>query len=219
MSSRPRFTALREGIALLQEEVVGSLEGSQQEVVEILQHNVLALQRHIESLLRLNAASFEARRLRYRPLALQKLLADVVQGRELQIQARRLTVLRDAPAITRALDREKLLVVLDNLLSNAIEFSPEGGVIRLEAAVSNRIVSFACVDQGPGIAAEDVERIFQPFVQGSRASPTPRQGSGVGLSIVRELMTAMGGRVMLVPNKGKVTGANFRIEVPSEQSI
>ncbi|MBL8415862.1 MAG: HAMP domain-containing protein, partial [Propionivibrio sp.] len=81
------LTALREGIALLQEEVVGSLEGSQQEVVDILQDNVMALQRHIESLLRLNAAAFEARRLCYRPLPLRKLLADVVQGRELQIQA------------------------------------------------------------------------------------------------------------------------------------
>jgi len=210
------LTALREGIALLQEEVVGSLEGSQQEVVDILQDNVMALQRHIESLLRLNAAAFEARRLCYRPLPLRKLLADVVQGRELQIQARQLSVLADAPAITRTLDGEKLLVALDNLLSNAIDFSPEGGVIRLQAEVADNILRIACIDQGPGIAAEDAERIFEPFVQGGRASPTPRQGSGVGLSIVRELMTAMGGRVLLVPGNWNAKGANFRIEVPCE---
>lgn len=213
------LTALREGIALLQEEVVGPLDGSQKEVVDILQHNVVALQRQIENLLRLNAAASEARRLCYRPVALRKLLADVVEGRELQIQARRLTVLRDAPGVTRPLDGDKLLVVLDNLLSNAIEFSPEGGVVRLEAAVQDNTVRFACIDQGPGIAQEEAERIFQPFVQGSRASPTPRHGSGVGLSIVRELMTAMGGRAFVVPSKGNVTGANFRIEVPCEQAI
>jgi len=210
------LTALREGIALLQEEVVGSLEGSQQEVVDILQDNVMALQRHIESLLRLNAAAFEARRLCYRPLPLRKLLADVVQGRELQIQARQLSVLADAPAITRTLDGEKLLVALDNLLSNAIDFSPEGGVIRLQAEVIGNILRIACIDQGTGIAAEDAERIFEPFVQGGRASPTPRQGSGVGLSIVRELMTAMGGRVLLVSGNRNAPGANFRIEVPCE---
>jgi len=210
------LTALREGIALLQEEVVGSLEGSQQEVVDILQDNVMALQRHIESLLRLNAAAFEARRLCYRPLPLRKLLADVVQGRELQIQARQLSVLADAPAITRTLDGEKLLVALDNLLSNAIDFSPEGGVIRLQAEVIGNILRIACIDQGTGIAAEDAERIFEPFVQGGRASPTPRQGSGVGLSIVRELMTAMGGRVLLVSGNRNARGANFRIEVPCE---
>ncbi len=91
------LTALREGIALLEEEVVGTLDGSQREVVEILQHNVMALQRQIESLLRLNAISFEARRLRPKPVRLRQLLDDVVQARELQIQARRLTVLSEAP--------------------------------------------------------------------------------------------------------------------------
>jgi len=208
------LTALREGIALLQEQVLGPLEGAQQEVVDILQHNVMALQGHIESLLRLNAACFEARRPTYRPLLLRKLLADVVQGRELQIQARQLTVLREAPAIARNLDGEKLLVVVDNLLSNAIDFSPEGGVIRLQAAAFGKSIRISCIDQGPGIAAEDAERIFEPFVQGRLASPTPRQGSGVGLSIVRELMTAMGGRVMLVRSDGQAPGAHFCIEVP-----
>jgi two-component system, NtrC family, sensor histidine kinase GlrK len=200
----------------LQEEVVGALEGSQKEVVDILQHNVMALQQHIESLLRLNAASFEARRLSRRPLPLKKLLSDVVGSRELQIQARHLTVLREAPAISLPLDGDKLLVVLDNLLSNAIDFSPEKGVIRLVAAITNNILHITCIDQGPGIAEEDAELIFEPFVQGHRASPTPRQGSGVGLSIVRELMTAMGGRVFLVPGNGNSSGANFRIEVPCE---
>lgn len=211
------LTALREGIALLQEEVVGTLEESQKEVVEILQDNVMALQRDIESLLRLNAVSFEARRLCYQPLALRKLLDDVVRGRELQIQSRHLNVHCEAPAITRQLDGEKLQVALDNLLSNAIDFSPEGGVIRLEAMQTDKGISIACIDNGPGIAAEDAERIFEPFVQGVRASPEPRKGSGVGLSIVRELMTAMGGRVLLVPRSGDATGANFQIEVPCER--
>jgi len=210
------LTALREGIALLQEEVVGILQGSQMEVVDILQHNVMALQKHIESLLRLNATSFEARRLSYQPVSLDRLLADLVQGRDLQIQARQLTVLCKAPSITRSLDTEKMLVVLDNLLSNAIDFSPQGGVICLQAELLDNRVRVSCADQGPGVAAKDVERIFDPFVQGERPPPVPRQGSGVGLSIVRELMTAMGGSVALVPNQGKATGATFRIEVPCE---
>ena len=217
------LTALREGVALLQDKVAGPLEGTQQEVVDILQHNVLTLQRQIESLLRLNAASFEARRLRYRPVQLKKLLADAIQGRELQIQARRLVIRPKAPAVTRALDGDKLLVVLDNLLSNAIDFSPEGGVIRLEAEVGDDRVRITCNDQGPGIAPEDAERIFEPFVQGARAAPIERQGSGVGLSIVRELLAAMGGSIVLDrtlagngdPGSG-APGACFRIEVPCE---
>ncbi|MEO8411441.1 MAG: HAMP domain-containing sensor histidine kinase [Propionivibrio sp.] len=210
------LTALREGTALLQEEVVGALDGAQKEVVDILHHNVMALQKHIESLLRLNATSFEARRLSYRPVALAEVLADVVRGRDLQIQARQLSIVCDAPRVTRSLDGEKLLVMLDNLLSNAIDFSPTNGVIRLHADVLDNLTSFTCSDQGPGVAAKDAERIFEPFVQGERPPPEPRQGSGVGLSIVRELVTAMGGKVQLMPGHGRNSGATFRIEVPCE---
>lgn len=210
------LTSLREGIALLHEEVVGKLQGSQMEVVDILQHNVMALQKHIESLLRLNAASFEARRLSCQPVSLERLLADAVQARDLQIQARQLTVLSKAPPITCSLDSEKMLVVLDNLLSNAIDFSPHGGAIRLQAELLDNLIRVTCADQGPGVAAKDAERIFDPFVQGERPPPAPRQGSGVGLSIVRELMTAMGGKVALLPKPGKANGATFLIEVPCE---
>ena len=210
------LTALREGIALLQEEVVGVLDGSQMEVVDILQHNVMALQKHIESLLRLNATSFEARHLAYRPVAVDTLLSDVVAGRDLHIQARQLTVLCKASAATRSLDGEKLQVVLDNLLSNAIDFSPQGGTIRLQADLFDNIVRISCADQGPGVAPKDAERIFEPFVQGERPPPSPRKGSGVGLSIVRELMSAMGGSVVLLPSQGKTPGATFQIEVPCE---
>ena len=113
-------------------------------------------------------------------------------------------------------DGEKLQVVLDNLLSNAIDFSPDGGLIQLHATLAGNTLTIACIDQGPGIAAEDAQRIFEPFVQGGRAPPTPRQGSGVGLSIVRELMGAMGGRVQLVAN-AQQGGANFTIELPCDE--
>ena len=211
------LTALREGIALLQEGVVGALAGAQQEVVDILQHQVITLQRQIEGLLRLNAVAFESRRLHCRPWPLRQLLADAVSARELQIQARQLRVQSDAPAITRVIDGEKLQVVLDNLLSNAIDFSPDDGLIQLHATLVGNTLSIACIDQGPGIAAEDAPRIFEPFVQGGRAPPTPRQGSGVGLSIVRELMGAMGGRVQLVAN-AQQGGANFTIELPCDDA-
>jgi two-component system sensor histidine kinase GlrK len=211
------LTALREGIALLQDGVVGTLADGQQEVVDILQHQVLTLQRQIEGLLRLNAVAFAARRLHCQPLALPQLLADVVGARELQIQARRLRVECEAPPLICVVDGEKLQVVLDNLLSNAIDFSPDGGLIRLRAARAGKTLTVACIDQGPGIAAEDAQRIFAPFVQGSRSPPTPRQGSGVGLSIVHELMSAMGGRVRLVSDKQQ-SGANFTIALPCNES-
>ncbi|PKO88329.1 MAG: histidine kinase [Betaproteobacteria bacterium HGW-Betaproteobacteria-12] len=186
------LTALKEGVALLREEVPGQLEEGQREVVDILQHNVASLQRQIESLLSLNAAAFEARK----------------------AQARQVRVIVDDPGVGNAtVDTEKLSVVLDNLLSNAIDFSPDGGEVRLLLSRHEDLLRFECVDQGPGVAPEDRQRIFDPFVQGQREAPAPRQGSGVGLSIVRELVRAMGGAVALLPVE---RGAHFYVEVPDE---
>lgn len=208
------LTALKEGIALLREEVPGPLAGNQGEVVDILQHNVAALQLQIESLLSLNAAAFEARRLNVTRVDPGKLLGEVVQRRELHIQSRQLQVQIETPSGMHAqLDGEKMAVVLDNLLSNAIDFSPEGGVIRLVARRGEQAWYFECIDQGPGVALEDAQRIFDPFVQGQRPAPTMRRGSGVGLSIVRELVRAMGGSVCLLADG---PGAHFQVELPDE---
>lgn len=209
------LTALKEGVALLREEVAGPLAGNQAEVVDILQHNVVGLQQQIESLLSLNAAAFDARKLQIERVNLDKLLAGVVQRRDLHIQSRHLHVLTETPYDNHAmLDAEKMAVVLDNLLSNAIDFSPEGGEIRLLASRPGKCLCFECVDQGPGVASEDIQRIFDPFVQGQRQAPAQRRGSGVGLSIVRELVRAMGGSVVLLPT---ARGAHFCVELPDEQ--
>ena len=208
------LTALKEGVSLLREEVPGPLGAGQREVVDILQHNVISLQQQIESLLTLNAAAFEARRLQVAPTRLRKLLSAVVQRRELHSQSRQLKIVVESSQETAMLDAEKMSVVLDNLLSNAIDFSPENGEIRLSVSHVDGLWRFECIDQGPGVAEEDRQRIFEPFVQGQRAPPAPRQGSGVGLSIVRELVRAMAGTVFLVPQE---TGAHFRVEIPDEQ--
>ncbi|WP_206199321.1 sensor histidine kinase [Parasulfuritortus cantonensis] len=208
------LTALREGVALLQERVFGQLEGEQQEVVDILQHNVLQLQRQIESLLALNAVAHDAHRLRYRPVAVAEMVRAAVAQRDLQIQARNVTVTVDGDAGTAYLDEEKMLVVLDNLLSNALDFSPQGGTVRVVLGHDRGRVLIDVVDAGPGVDAEDAERIFMPFVRGRRSAPVPRQGSGVGLSIVQELVQAMAGRVEL---RASQRGAHFRVEVPDER--
>lgn len=209
------LTALKEGVALLREEVPGPLGENQREVVDILQHNVLSLQQQIESLLSLNAAAFEARRIRVTRIELPKFMASVVQRREFHAQSRRLKVLIETPAVSKVmLDAEKMAVVLDNLLSNAIDFSPDGGEVRLMVNRSDSCLRFECMDQGPGVATEDMQRIFNPFVQGQRQAPAQRQGSGVGLSIVRELVRAMGGKVWLLPSE---KGAHFCVELPDVQ--
>lgn len=210
------LASVREGASLLQDGVGGELNPDQREIVAILQHNTQLLQGQIEDLLRFNAAAFEARQLQRRPTDLLALLHAQVQAQQLQWRSRHLEVQIHAPqgAITSEVDADKLGTALDNLLSNAIRFSPEGGRIDLRLGRRQGQVDIDIQDQGPGVAAADRERIFEPFYQGQTQPPGAR-GSGVGLSIVHEYIAAHGGRITLLPSSETTpSGAHFKIELP-----
>ena len=205
------LASLHEGVAVLGDGVAGALNTSQAEVVHILQHNTQLLQHQIEALLRFNAAAFEARQLKRERTDLMALLEDQVDIQRLQWQAQALTVRAEGVPVTMPLDREKIASAVGNLLSNAIRFSPHGGHIRL---VLLDLPGRACIDildQGPGVAEADRERIFEPFYRGERQPVGAVRGTGIGLSIVHEYILAHGGRITLLPQR---QGAHFRIELP-----
>lgn len=208
------LASVREGIALLEDGVVGQLSAEQREVVAILEHNARSLQQRIEGLLGYNAAVFNARSLRWRPTRLRQIAKAVVAEQQLPIQKRRLQVVVEGdPRPVRA-DPDKMHIALTNLLANAISFSPPGGRIRLVLSAARGQAQIDCIDEGPGVAPEDAHHLFEPFFQGSRQPDMPRHGSGLGLSIVREFVAAHGGRIELVPSDA---GAHFRIELPNEK--
>lgn len=207
------LATLREGVSVLEDGVAGALAPRQRKVVEILQNNVTAMQERIEALLRFNAAAFDARRLERRATELRPLLERQIEVHRLQWQARgaAVEVAGDAPPVV--VNAEKLSVAFANLLANAIRFSPHGGTIRIALNVEPERVRIDIADQGPGVAPEDRERIFEPFYRGVRQPDGPLPGTGIGLSIVLEYIAAHGGRVELLPTSG---GACFRIELPCD---
>lgn len=207
------LAALVEGVALLEDEVVGPLAPKQHEITAILRQNTASLQNQIEDLLRYNAASFDAQHLLREPLDMAVLVRRVVDTQRLQIQARSLVVMVEGAAPDIAVDHAKLAIVTSNLLSNAVRFSPEGGTVRFVLAHVNRMLRLDCIDQGPGVAPADAQRVFEPFYQGERQPPGARRGNGIGLSIVREYVTAHGGVLQLLPSS---PGAHFRLELPYE---
>jgi two-component system sensor histidine kinase GlrK len=239
------LAALREGVALLEDGVAGPLTERQQEVARILHQNTQTLQQRIEALLRFNAAAFEARQLKRRPVDLHALVSAQIEAQRLQWRGRNLAVRvrldhgADAPDGARPvtlpalqLDEEKMGIVIANLLSNAIRYSPAGGVIDFRFHLQPGWVLLDIGDQGPGIAEPDRARVFEPFYRGQRQPEQPSahalQGSGIGLSIVREYIEAHGGRITLLDDAGleadapsagqSVPGACFRIALPHESS-
>jgi len=207
------LAALCEGAALLDDEVAGKLTDSQREISRILRQNTQSLQTQIEDLLRYNEVAFDAQRINRLPVDLRALTYKVIDDQRLQWVARDLKVEVEGAARTAVLDPDKFAIVLANLLSNAVRFSPRGGTIRFVLSGSEGRVRIDCVDQGPGVAATDAKRIFDPFYQGLNQPQGARHGNGIGLSIVREYVLAHNGDVQLVSREG---GAHFRIELPDE---
>lgn len=208
------LAAMREGVALLEDGLVGVLSPGQAEIAAILRQNTASLQTQIEDLLRYNAANFDAQHLKRETVDLGALLRAVIETQRLQWQARALDVVVEGDARALQLDPDKIGVALANLLSNAVRFSPRGGTIGFALSNAGARVLLECRDQGPGVAAADAARVFEPFYQGERQPPGARLGNGIGLSIVREYVAAHGGAIHLLPS---AAGAHFQIELPHEK--
>jgi len=209
------MASIREGAALLHDGVAGTLTAEQAEIVRILGVNSAELQRRIEDLLSYQALASGSQQLQRRAVDVKALLARVVDEQRLLLQARGLRVQVDAADGEAAVDAGKLAMALANLLVNAVRFSPPGGVIALRFTLDGGRLCIDCIDAGPGVAPEDAERIFEPFCQGRHQMPGARRGSGIGLSIVREIAQAHGGTCRLLPSE---RGAHFRIEIPHEKA-
>jgi two-component system sensor histidine kinase GlrK len=211
------MASIREGVALLRDGVAGPLTPDQAEIVRILGDNSAALQRQIEDLLSYHALASDSQQLQRRPVDVRAVLERVVDEQRLLWQARGLQVdVVAAPECRALVDGTKLAVVLANLLVNAIRFSPPSGVVRLVLAQVDARLRIDCIDDGPGVAAEDVPHIFDPFYQGRHQAPGARRGSGIGLSIVREIVQAHGGSCRVMPSE---RGAHFRIEIPHATTV
>jgi len=110
-------------------------------------------------------------------------------------------------------DSGRVRQVLDNLVGNAIKFTPRGGSVGLAASlVAGRGVEFVVSDTGPGISKVNQERLFRPFEQGSAAPEKAREGAGLGLAIARDLVAFMQGSLICESEVGR--GSSFRCLLP-----
>lgn len=165
----------------------------------------------------LDAARHESRRLEPVPeqLDLAALTHRLVQ-QNAKLAARKNIILNNGVGGTAMVwaDPSMTEQVLDNLISNAVKFSPAGKNVYLRSRVENHDLLWEVRDQGPGVSAEDRKRLFQKFARLS-AQPTGGENStGLGLSIVKMMAEAMGGRVWCESEPGR--GATFIVALPRE---
>ncbi len=207
------LTAVREGAELLRDEVGGKLSREQQEIVRIVRENTLSLQKLIEDLLTYHQTrAMEPATLG--PVAVGDVVRRVIREHKLAALARIVSFETDlAPAVVVA-DGERLRTIVDNLVSNAIKYSPRSGTVRIALRTEKDTAVLDVMDQGPGVADDERQRIFDSFYQG-REKPEGRvKGSGLGLAIAREYTMAHGGRIEVIDRPDRARGACFRLRLP-----
>jgi two-component system sensor histidine kinase GlrK len=210
------LTALREGAELLHDEVAGPLAPPQHQVVSIMRDNSVKLQRLIEELLDYQRALHAAALLEVKAVSLDELVAEAARPHLLAAASKGLRLALDTQPVALDADPEKLRSIVDNLISNAVKFTPPGGTITVKARVLGGEAVIEVMDSGPGVPAEERESIFNLFFRGrtrveSAASGSQVKSSGLGLAIARELVEAHGGRIAVVPEG---TGGHFRVTLP-----
>ena len=220
---------------LMEMEIRGPITGEQRDDLARIQRS----QKHLLGLINevLNYARIESGSVRY-DIAEVGVIGAIMGIESLvlpQIRAKglRLEIHRCDPSVAVLADAEKLRQVLLNLLTNAIKFTPEGGEITLECRVPGSdarvahdarvrggiaasgerdVVEIVVSDTGIGIAPDQLDQIFQPFVQVGRALNDPGAGTGLGLAISRDLARGMGGE--LAAESRPAVGSSFALILP-----
>jgi signal transduction histidine kinase len=213
---RTPLTAIREFLSIVDDELVGPINDEQRDCIRSAEDSCVQMQRCIDDLF--DAARSETGKLELlpEPTDLGRLLHQVVQICAQAANRHRVAVLGDAPDLPTAhVDPGRILQVLTNLIDNAVKFSPADGVVRVHAEVTGTgrtsEVLFQVTDEGPGIAPDELARVFDRLHQVRTDELQTRGGLGLGLSLCRCLIERHGGRIGLDSVLGRGTTAWFTL--------
>jgi PAS domain S-box-containing protein len=213
---RTPLTSIKGYTDLILQGALGEVNGKQQHFLEIVKTNVDRLSELISDLL--DTARIEAgrARLEIEPVQVTSIVREVCDSLAETIRERGLSLAIEAdPAVsTVQADRNRLIQVLMNLLSNAYRYTPAGGSITVSVRLDTDAVLVEVADTGIGIAPEDQEKIFERFYRADQEIVNQQTGTGLGLPIARSLVELHGGRLWLESELG--VGSTFRFTLPAQ---
>ncbi|MCS7039817.1 MAG: HAMP domain-containing histidine kinase, partial [Caldilineales bacterium] len=191
----------------------GKLKGNPQ-IFAVMHSEAQHLQRLVEDLRILSLADAGELRIERQPVSPRDLLERALAVHQAAATEAGLTMHLEADAAlpTIHVDPERMMQVLNNLVTNAIRFTPAGGRITLAAAADTDRVYLRVSDTGVGIPAADLPYVFERFYRGDKARHTATGESGLGLAIARSLVEAHGGTIAVASEEGK--GTTFTITLP-----
>jgi signal transduction histidine kinase len=185
---------------------------------EIIDQEARRLTYLVENVLNFARAEKGANRVSLAPADLDQEIAEAIELFAPLARARKMTIVEalEASAVL-PIDRNAFRQILLNLLDNAVKYGPAGQTITVGSEIAGERARIWVEDQGPGIPHESRQHVWEPYVRLSRESEASTGGSGIGLSVVRELVTLHGGRTRAEGVAGG-PGARIVIELPLSQS-
>jgi PAS domain S-box-containing protein len=216
---RTPLTAIKGFTELLLDEDAGEVNGEQKEYLGIVKSNVDRLVALINDLLDISRIESGRIRLKLEPIDLAEIIRSVsttmrplIEGKD---QTLALEVEPDLPPARG--DHDRVVQVLTNLISNAYKYTPAGGALRVEAGRRDGLLHVAVTDNGIGIPAEDVPKLFTRFFRVDSSLTREIGGTGLGLSIVKSIVELHGGTISVDSEPGK--GSTFDFALPIAAAV
>jgi PAS domain S-box-containing protein len=215
---RTPLTAIKASADNMLDRLIGDLNGKQVGYLTRIKSNSDRLARLINDLLDLS--TIEAGKIDLRPtkLSLVTLVKEAAESLRPVATEKliNLTVMSADPGVIAWADRDKVIQVLMNLIGNALKFTPTRGKVTIAVAKDSAAwMQISVTDTGPGIPAEEVNKVFGRFYQIGQAGTQKTQGTGLGLAISKALVEMHGGKIWVESEAGK--GSTFSFTLPAEQ--
>ena len=182
--------------------------------LSIIQAESFRLSRITEDLLKLTSLESENPKFEPKPYRLDKQIRDLILACEPQWAGKGTDMDVSLEEVSIEADEDLLSQVWTNLIHNSIKFTPHGGKIWVGLHQKGAQIEFRIRDTGPGISAEDQERVFERFFKADKARSPSNGGSGLGLSIVKKIVEMHKGSIGIESKPGE--GATFTISLPAK---
>jgi PAS domain S-box-containing protein len=216
---RTPLTSISGSLGLLAGGIAGELPAKAARLIDIAKLNCERLIRLINDILDLERAESGRLELRLAAQRLKPIVRQAIEANRAYAQTfgATLELAADSDDASVLVDRDRVIQVLTNILSNAAKFSPRGAAVELAIRTEFDTVRVSVRDHGPGIAPEFQSRIFQRFAQADSSDSRAKGGTGLGLSIAKTIMERLGGGIRFESAPGQ--GTTFYITLPARQEI